>query len=131
VRLDAQPNVALPAHVSLLATNASPGTGTFEVELLLDGAGAARLPSGLTAKLEIARSEPTPANVPLAALVDGDGDAAAVYVVQGDRAKRLAVRVSFLAQDRAALASDLLPFDRVVDLGASQLTDGALVRVTQ
>lgn len=129
VTLDARPDVVFGARVSRIASTASPATGTIEVELLLDAGGGRDLPSGLTAKIEIARSERPLASVPLSALVDGDGSSAAVYVVEGDRAKRVPVRVSFLAADRAALASGLERIESVVELGASQLEDGSLVRV--
>lgn len=131
VTLDARPELAIAAHVAQIATSASPGTGTLEVELQLEAADAMRLPSGLTAKLEIDRNEVVLASVPLAALVDGDGTSAAVYVVEGERAKRVPVRVSFLAEDRAALASELPLVDSVVELGATRLEDGSLVRVTR
>jgi RND family efflux transporter MFP subunit len=131
VTLDARPELALAAHVSQIATTASPGTGTLEVELQLEAADAIHLPSGLTAKLEIDRNEVVLASVPLAALVDGDGASAAVYVVEGERAKRVPVRVSFFAQDRAALSSELPQVESVVELGATRLEDGSLVRVTR
>lgn len=66
----------------------------------------------------------------LAALVDGDGWSTAVSVVEGDRAKRVPVRVSLFADDRAALASRL-EHESVVELGASRLEDGGLVGVTR
>jgi RND family efflux transporter MFP subunit len=128
VTLDAKPTAALAAHVTQIAGNASPGTGTFAVELRLD-APPLGLPSGLTAKIEIDSSALPVTSVPIGALVDGSGDAANVFVVVGERAKRVPVRVGFLTDDRAALASGLEQLDRVVDLGASQLTDGALVQI--
>jgi RND family efflux transporter MFP subunit len=131
VTLDARPDLALGAHVVQIASTASPGTGTLEVELQLEAADALRLPSGLTAKLEIERNELPLASVPLAALVDGDGAAAAVYVIEGERAKRVPVRVSFFAEDRAALSSELEHVESVVELGATRLEDGSLVRVTR
>jgi RND family efflux transporter MFP subunit len=129
VRLDARPEFELEGRVARIASSASPGTGTFEIEVLLDEGPALMLPSGLTAKIEIARVEHTLAHLPLGALVEGNGDAAAVYVVDGERAKRVPVHIRFLADDRAALASGLENVDRVIELGAGQLTDGALVRV--
>jgi RND family efflux transporter MFP subunit len=131
VTLDARPELAIAAHVSQIATTASLATGTIEVELQLEAAEALHLPSGLTAKLEIDRSETVLASVPLAALVDGDGAAAAVYVVEGERAKRVPVRVSFFAQDRAALSNELPQVESVVELGATRLEDGSLVRITR
>jgi membrane fusion protein, multidrug efflux system len=128
VMLDAKPTAALSAHVTQIAGDASPGTGTFAVELRLDTPPFG-LPSGLTAKIEIDTHEQPVTSVPIGALVDGSGDAANVFVVVGERAKRVPVRVGFLTEDRAALASGLEQLDRVVDLGASQLTDGALVQI--
>ncbi|HKU40589.1 MAG TPA: efflux RND transporter periplasmic adaptor subunit [Polyangiales bacterium] len=131
VTLDARPDRSFAARVSQIATSASPGTGTLEVELQLEAAEAGDLPSGLTAKVELSRAEQAFASVPLSALVDADGASAAVYVVHGDRAKRVPVQVSFLDGDRAALAGELQSIERVVELGASRLEDGSRVRVTR
>lgn len=130
VVLDARPDLPLPARVFSIASSATPGTGTFEIELLLAEA-PLDLPSGLTAKVEIARTESALASVPIGALVDGAGDTAAVYVIEGDRAKRVPVRVSFLTDDRVALSSGLDQVESVVEAGAAQLADGAKVFIVQ
>lgn len=129
VTLDARPEEVLPARFSRLATAASPATGMFEVELRLGEPDAAQLPSGLTAKVEFDRREPAGALVPVGALVDGDGDSAAVFVVEGDRAKRVPVRVGRLWSDRASIVSGLAQATAVVELGAAQLEDGSSVQV--
>jgi multidrug efflux system membrane fusion protein len=131
VTLDARPDWSFPAHVSNIASSASPATGTIEVELQLQAEDALELPSGLTAKVELQYSERAQVSVPVTALVDGDGSSAAVYIVEGDRAKRVPVQVSFLAEDRAALASGLDRVEQVVEAGASRLEDGSRVRVTR
>jgi hypothetical protein len=87
--------------------------------------------SGLTAKVTIRRDEAVSAVVPIGALVDGRGDGAAVFVVDGERAKKVPVKVAFLQDDRAALASGLEAESRVVEAGASQLDDGARVRIAR
>jgi RND family efflux transporter MFP subunit len=129
VRLDARPEVAYPARVSQLAIAATAGTGTFEVELRLQAPEAARWPSGLTAKVELPRSEQPSATIPFGALVDGDGDSAAVFVLDGERVRRVPVTISFLQGDRAALARGLEQIEQVVESGADLLEDGALVHV--
>ena len=101
----------------------------FEVELRLGEPDAAQLPSGLTVKIEFDRREPAGALVPVAALVDGDGDSAAVFVVDGDRAKRVPVRVGRLWSDRASIVRGLEQATAVVELGAAQLEDGSSVLV--
>ena len=129
VTLDARPERALAAHVTQIASMASPATGTFAVELTVDDSSAAQLPSGLTVKVEIAHQESDGVRVPVSALVDGRGRAAVVYTLNGERARRVPVVVRQLLGDDALLASPLTGIDSVVSSGASLLSDGALARV--
>jgi hypothetical protein len=92
---------------------------------------AAGLLSGLTAKVEIARTVEAAGSVPLAAVVDGDGEAGAVFTVERGVARRVPVRIAFLLEDRAVLAAGLDGVGRVVADGAARLADGALVRVVE
>ena len=128
VVLDARPDLELPAKITQIATVASPGAGTFDVEVRLD-----RLPegllSGLTAKVEIRHDETVSAVIPIGALVEGRGDQASVFVADGTRAKKLPVRVAFLQGDRAALTTGLESTAQVIDSGASQLMEGSTLRI--
>jgi RND family efflux transporter MFP subunit len=128
VTLDARPDRPLAARVTQIASMASPATGTFAVELTVDDASEAALPSGLTVKVEIAHQESDCVRVPVSALVDGRGHDAVVYALAGDRARRVPVVVRRLLGDDALLASSLPGIDSVVSTGASLLSDGALVR---
>jgi RND family efflux transporter MFP subunit len=128
--LDARPRERLTGRVAEIARSAARGTGTFEVEIRLEASRAARgLLAGLTGRVEIARTVETPAVVPLAAVQEGDGEAGAVFVVEGGRARRVPIRIAFLREDRVALAADLAGVERVVTDGATRLSDGARVRV--
>jgi RND family efflux transporter MFP subunit len=128
VTLDARPGAPIPGAVSEVARNPSPATGTYEVEIRLDAARAPRdLLSGLPAKVEIARTVPAAARVPLASVVDGDGERGAVYVVERDRARRVPVRIAFLQGDSAVLAGGLAGGEQVVTDGATRLADGDAV----
>ena len=130
VILDARPGESLPATVSEVARSPSPSTGTYEIEVRLDPASAPRdLLAGLTAKVELTRAAPSAGAVPLAALLDGDGAQGAVFTLDGNRARRVPVRIAFLQGDVAVLASGLEDVERVVLDGASRLTDGATVHV--
>jgi RND family efflux transporter MFP subunit len=129
VVLDARPDLELAAKVTQIATVASPGAGTFDVEVRLDSMPEGLL-SGLTAKIEIRHDETVAAVVPIGALVDGRGNDASVFIIDGDRAKKVSVKVAFLRDDRAALASGLEHATSVVGAGAAQLDDGMRVRVT-
>jgi RND family efflux transporter MFP subunit len=130
VTLDAAPGQPLPARIAEISRSATRGTGTYQVELgLVPGARAPRLLNGLTAKVEIERNVSDARTVPIAALQDGDGASGAVFVADGDRARRIPVRVAFLQGGQVVLASGLDGVDQVVTDGASRLVDGAHLRL--
>ncbi len=126
--VDAMPDAPIAGKVSQIATVATPGVGTFEVEILL-GEDAKTLLSGLTAKVEIAHAEPDLVTVPTAAIFDGRGDRAAVYVIDGDRVRRKAVRVAFFTGTSVALSTPLDGAAEVISAGLDDLEDGAPVHV--
>lgn len=129
VTLDARPDPVLSGTISQIATVAAPGSGTFDVEIRLEGAPADLL-SGLTAKVSIAHDEPAAAIVPVGALIDGRGSDAAVLVVEGNRLKKVPVKVAFLSGDRAALSAfPLPPHTSVVEAGIGQVAADSIVRV--
>jgi membrane fusion protein, multidrug efflux system len=130
VTLDAAPGQVLAGRVTEIARSAGRGTGTFQVEIALDP-GPIPLLSGLTAKVEIARSVEAAGAVPLGALVDGDGELGVVFTVDGGRARRVPVRIAFLQGDRAVLSDGLQGVSRVVSEGAPRLADGTRVRVVE
>ncbi len=120
IRMDAFPGETMTGTVVEVASAAEERTGMFPIELQFD-APPPRMVSGLVARLRLA---PT-ANarlltyVPIAALVEGDGERASVFVVDGGRAKKREVRVAFITADSIALESGL-------ESGAVVITDGAL-----
>jgi RND family efflux transporter MFP subunit len=130
VVLDSRPGVELPGRVTEIAHAASRGTGTWQVEIAVDGAAAgAPLLAGLTAKVRIPRTVPAAGAVPLAAVVGGDGATGAVFSVDGGRARRVPVVIAFLDGERAVLSRGVERLGAVVTDGADRLTDGAAVRV--
>src|SRR5262249_57560797 len=60
---------------------------------------------------------------PIGGVVEGSGDAASVFVVDGTRARRRAVRVAFIDPSGVALAAGVAPGERVVTDGALYLED--------
>ena len=131
VTLDAAPGRPLRGRVSEIARAAGRGTGTYLVEVALASADATGLLSGLTAKVEIARTLDAEGAVPLAALVDGDGEAGAVFTVEQGVARRRPVRIAFLHGDRAVLSSGLAGVGAVVTDGAPRLAQGTRVKVVE
>ena len=127
VRLDASPEEPLEAHVSQIASAASPGSGTFEVDVHLDDRAAAAWRTGLTAKVEIERTVHPGAVVPVAALVPGEGSEAFVMTVRDDVARKTPVHVLFFEGESVAIAEPLEGIVQVATEGALSLADGAAV----
>jgi membrane fusion protein, multidrug efflux system len=132
IRMDAYPNQALPGTLVEIAS-AADTSGMFPIEVRLDSV-PVRLASGLVTKLNLYPAS-SRANlltyVPIGAVVEGDGDRASVFVVDGNVVKRRAVRVAFIAPAEVALADGLAPGERVVTDGALYLEDGERISVVQ
>jgi multidrug efflux pump subunit AcrA (membrane-fusion protein) len=65
----------------------------------------------------------------MAALVEGDGDRASVFVVKDGTAQRRNVRVAFITADSIALESGIATGEQVVTDGALFLENGESVEV--
>lgn len=131
IRLDAWPGRMFTGTVSEISGAADPASGLFPVEVRF-GADAPQLASGLVAKLTIrpaAAGAATLTYVPIAAIVEGDGERASVYVLQGERAERREVTVAFITGDGVALSAGLASGETVVTDGALYLADGDRIRV--
>lgn len=130
VTLDAFPGRRFSGRVTEIAAAADPQTGTYEMKLAVDPAGA-RFVQGLVAKAVIAGDESeSVAVVPVTSLLEADGSEATVFVVAGGGiAKRVEVRTGRLLGERVEVLGGLVPGDRVVTEGAAWLDDNDAVRV--
>ncbi|HEX7242499.1 MAG TPA: efflux RND transporter periplasmic adaptor subunit [Longimicrobiaceae bacterium] len=130
VRFDAFPGEELAGRVAEVAAAATPGTGTYEVEVALD-AGGRPLVSGLIGRAEITPSRTQRVRlVPVEAILEADEDSGAVYTLtpDGRRARRLPVSIAFLQGGRVAVSGGLEGVAEVVTDGAAYLDDGAATR---
>jgi len=125
VRLDAYAGRLLHGTLSEISGAADEKTGLFPVEVHLESPPPA-LASGLVAKLRLAPAAGRAralTYVPIGAVVEGSGDVASVFVVDGSRARRREVRVAFIDPSGVALAAGVAPGERVVTDGALYLED--------
>jgi RND family efflux transporter MFP subunit len=132
IRMDAFPGQSLSGTIVEVASAADERTGMFPVEVQFDSP-PPRLVSGLVARLRLAPTSDAPplTYVPMAALVEGDGDRASVFVIDGGKAQRRDVRVAFNTADHIALASGLATGVAVTPDGALVLETGAAVEVVR
>lgn len=132
--LDAFPNRILNGVVNEIAGAADPVTGLFPIEILLENPDDLRLSSGLVAKVTVQPSSATLQNrlyVPIAAVVDGDGRTAHVFLIETGIARKRAVEIAFISGEQAALSSGVTDQDIVITEGALYLQDGDPVRVLE
>jgi multidrug efflux system membrane fusion protein len=134
IRMDAFPGEPMAGTIVEIASAADERSGMFPVEVHFDTP-PPRLVSGLVARLRLAPTSLAPplTYVPMAALVEGDGDRASVFVIDQDQAQlkamRRAVRVAFITADSIALESGLAPGEAVVTDGALYLENGERVEI--
>jgi membrane fusion protein, multidrug efflux system len=136
IRMDAFPGQAMTGTLVEVASAADERSGMFPVEVQFDSP-PPRLVSGLVARLRLAPTSEAPplTYVPMAALVEGDGDRASVFVVDQRKAPTIAtrrdVRVAFITADSIALESGLEPDETVITDGALFLENGETVEVVR
>jgi RND family efflux transporter MFP subunit len=131
IRMDAYPDQAIAGTLTEIAGAADARSGMFPIEVRFDAVPVA-LASGLVAKLSLhpaASRARQLTYVPIGAVVEGDGDRASVYVVNGDRAKRRSVRVAFIGPEAVALDDGVKPGERVVTDGALYLQDDERIEI--
>lgn len=124
VVLPALADTTLMGQVLQVSDAADPRSGAFDVEIGFD-AGGLRLRSGMVAQASIAMDGTAPVVfLPPEALVDAVGREGAVFVVEGDIARRIGVRIVALTADRVGVSADGVEGARVVTAGAAYLRDG-------
>lgn len=130
VRFDAAPGEPLRGRVRVVGVAPMPMTGAYEAEIALEGAGA--LPSGLVGTAMIlpatGRAGAAVPMLPVEALVEADGDSAAVFIVEGDVARRRSVRIGELVDGHVRIRAGLTGGEPVVVAGGAYLADGRRVR---
>lgn len=124
LQLDAWPGETFSAEVTQVGSAADPATGLFAIEAQIAPA-ARTLASGLVGRVSLAPgSTGTLPHAPIGAVLEGDGDRAAVFIAAGDVARRREVQVAFITADSVAIRTGLDVGERVVTDGAPYLSDG-------
>ncbi|MFT7248620.1 MAG: RND family efflux transporter MFP subunit [Psychromonas sp.] len=131
VYLDAYPEEQFIAKVSQIAQSVNPATGTYEVELVLDGKGK-RLLSGFVARaIILSSSERSLLMIPIEALVGANKNDAFVFLLEENIAKKTAVKIGQIWQDKVEISAGLNLDNALVVFGSSFLSDGQKVNVSK
>jgi RND family efflux transporter MFP subunit len=134
VKLDALPDATLDGKVTQIASAADGASGMFGIEVAIDSKAELPLKSGLVAKLMIVPASALSGShvyVPIAAIVEGDGRNARLFVLDNDRARRRDIEVAFIEGAVVAVASGVDVGEQVITDGAQYLEDGERVAISK
>lgn len=133
VRFDGAPDRSYSGTVTRVAAGANPLSGTYDAEIDLE-ASARTLPSGLVGRAEI-RTVRRMAKLalPLAALIEADGDSARVFVADsaGGTARLRRIRIGAIGGGMVPVLGGLTAGELVVLAGGAYVTDGGPIRVVR
>ncbi len=133
IEIDAYPNQQISGTVREIAGAADPMTGLFPIEVAITEA-QERLSSGLvaTARLQPLRARETArVYVPIAAVVEGAGRMAHVFINEQGIARKQRIEVDFIVDEDAAVLTGLTQGTEVVTEGALYLQDGEPIQVLE
>ncbi len=130
VSFDAYQGKHFRAFVSEIAEAADPRTGVFEIELTM-GESPYRLRDGFVAKLEIYPSlQEAYYKVPMSALVEGDAEAAAIYIAEKNTVKKMMVHPVYITDEFFTISkTEAGSLSAVVVEGAAYAKPGTEVEV--
>lgn len=128
IRFDAYPAKTVTGRVHEIAAKASPGTGTFEVEIRLEAPGL-RLLSGMVARATLhPASEGTQVRIPLTAIIAARGSEAEVFVLdEQNRVRGRSVRIDHFNAAEITILEGLNPGETLITRGATSLVEGQKV----
>jgi len=129
--LDAYPARIFTGSVSEIGLSTDSGTGTFEVEILIDDQGLL-LRSGLIARVEI-----TPVTtdfhyyIPIESVFKADNGSGKVFILNEETkmVNEVSVEVIEFLRDEVVVRGNLKASDKIIKLGTPYLRDGSIVSV--
>ncbi|HEY0505312.1 MAG TPA: efflux RND transporter periplasmic adaptor subunit [Lysobacter sp.] len=127
LQVDALPGKTFQGTVDRVAPVVDSGSGTFRVVCAFKGDGI--LQPGMFGRVKIDYDQRADALVvPRVALLEDDGDPA-VFVVTGDKTKRVPVKLGYMDGSWAEVREGVKEGEQVVVAGKTALRDGTLVQV--
>lgn len=127
MQVDALPGKTFTGTVDRVAPVVDSGSGTFRVVCAFKGDGV--LQPGMFGRIKIDYDQRADALVvPRVALLEDDGDPA-VFVVTGDKTKRVPIKLGYVDGSWAEIREGVKEGEQVVVAGKTALRDGTVVQV--
>jgi RND family efflux transporter MFP subunit len=120
----------ITAKVSQKSQAADPVTGTYWVELKPASTANVPLASGMFGKARIQPSQTVQGwEIPFESVLDANGTSGFVFVVDGQKAKKVAVKLGKITPTAIQVVSGLENYTSLIVSGSAYLTDGSTIEV--
>jgi RND family efflux transporter MFP subunit len=133
VQVDALPGQFIEGVVSRKTEGIDAATGTFTINILLNGKGVESIATGLFGKAVIYPDEKISSwSVPYEALMDGDAGEAYAFVTNDNKtALKTKVKVGAIDNGTATIVSGLETAKALIITGSAYLKEGSAIKITQ
>jgi multidrug efflux pump subunit AcrA (membrane-fusion protein) len=119
-----------PAKVTHKSQSADPVTGTYWVEISPESAKEISLASGMFGKARIQPSQTVQGwEIPFESVLDANGDSGFVFVVDGQKAKKVKVQLGKITSSSIQVLGGLENYSSLIVSGSAYLADGSTIQV--
>jgi RND family efflux transporter MFP subunit len=119
-----------PAKVTHKSQLADPVTGTYWVEISPESAKEISLASGMFGKARIQPSQTVQGwEIPFESVLDANGDSGFVFVVDGQKAKKVKVQLGKITSSSIQVLGGLENYSSLIVSGSAYLSDGSTIQV--
>lgn len=120
----------IPAKVIQKSQSADPITGTYWVELSPVSVAGIPLASGMFGKGRIKPSQTVQGwEIPFESVLDANGTSGFVFVVDGQKAKKVSVQLGKITPTAIQVVAGLENYSNLIVSGSAYLTDGSTIQV--
>lgn len=119
-----------PAKVTHKSQSADPITGTYWVEISPESTKEISLASGMFGKARIQPSQTVQGwEIPFESVLDANGDSGFVFVVDGQKAKKVKVQLGKITSSSIQVLGGLENYSSLIVSGSAYLADGSTIQV--
>ena len=120
----------IPAKVKQKSQSADPITGTYWVEISPVSVAGISLASGMFGKGRIKPSQTVRGwEIPFESVLDANGTSGFVFVVDGQKAKKVSVQLGKITPTAIQVVAGLENYSNLIVSGSAYLTDGSTIQV--
>lgn len=120
----------IPAKVTQKSQSADPVTGTYWVEISPESVKDLALASGMFGKARILPSQTQQGwEIPFESVLDANGDSGFVFVVDGQKAKKVKVQLGKITNSSIQVLAGLENYKNLIVSGSAYLADGSTIQV--